>query len=732
MRSLLSLSAVLAALTLAHGQSQLPTPPPFGYGPPTPPPFGYNLSAAWKTTCEQALKTPLPAEADIPPLPDGTRKTSSSFYYGVRGEPQDFEVARHLAWQERAAVPIHPGGYGIFTGTLVLAMIYANGQGTPRNTALALRMGCEATSYPNNLTSADLDVLQASLRAEPNPQALFDICGAGSPEEHGGLLCGTIAFLKNRKRILNEIAALASDWSPAQKNALAALESAEGRFGDSSVPWEQQELMQGQAGERSPDWFSNGKFDEAHADFDNAFLSSMQMLIAEPPESAGAAPTVAPQADAELNRNYRAFMDRLRVPGQGDLLGPLQERGIERDWIAYRDAWVALVAARFGPEKAAAWRANMTTERGTTLAKLSSAVGPPNPEALPWLAICAHARAAPLPPDITAEPTERQDTICASFKPYYGIGVPVDFKAARQCAIAERNLIHQSSQNIGVEGPGAEIGEEINGSVMLAMLYANGQGVPRNILLAQRFACEAIDDQQIAGNDGYSTPEQRMALPSALLNNIASAEPSHLDMCNYVAPLSRALDMCDFISMTDAEEKRTAALNAVAKSMTPVQKTAYDRLLTALHAYLSAHDQNEVAVMGHYLFDGGWQGISAEREQAFLDDMQRFERGELPHSTSAEYVADDKALNAAYQGILASAPEKESTTTGEHTTGDAPTRGSIRATEKLWIVYRDAFADFGTLRYPSTTRDAWLAYVTKQRTRDFSNPCFLDANAECQ
>ncbi|MDR3752577.1 MAG: hypothetical protein P4K93_02335 [Terracidiphilus sp.] len=716
MRSLLTLSAVFATLTLTHCQGQSPTAPP----------FGYNLSPAWKTTCEQALKTPLPAEADVPPLPDGTRKTSSSFYYGVRGESQDFEVARHLAWQERAAVPTHPGGYGIFTGTLVLAMIYANGQGTPRNTALALRMGCEATSYPNNLTSADLNALQASVRGESNSQAPFDICGTGSPKEIHEFLCGNIAYLKNRKRILNEIATLTADWDPAQKSALAALESAEEKFGASSVIWEGQDLTPGRVGERSPDWFSNGKYDEAHAEFDNAFLASMRNLPVEPSGLAA-----VPQADAELNRNYRTLMDKLRVPDQGDILSPLQERGIEREWITYRDAWVTLVTARFGAEKAALWRARMTAERGQKLARISDRYESPDPEALPWLSMCEHARAAPLPSDITAEPSEPQFPVCASFKPYYGIDAPVDFRAARQCAIAERNLIHfQSSQNIGFEGVGAQIGEEINGSVMLTMLYANGQGVPRNILLAQRFACEAIDDQQVASNDGFASDEKRAAVPPALLEAIASPVPSHLDMCNYVAPLARALDMCDFIAMTGANEKRTAALNAIARSMTPVQKTAYDRLLTALHAYLSAHDHNEVAVMGHYLFSGGWQGISTEREQAFLEDMRKFERKELPRSTSAEFAADDKALNAAYQKVLASAPEKERTTAGEHMTGNVPTKASIRATEKLWIVYRDAFADFGTLRYPSTTREAWKAYVTKQRTRDLGDPCFPDA--ECQ
>ncbi|MGA7342107.1 MAG: hypothetical protein WBE72_00290 [Terracidiphilus sp.] len=81
---------------------------------------------------------------------------------------------------------------------------------------------------------------------------------------------------------------------------------------------------------------------------------------------------------------------------------------------------------------------------------------------------------------------------------------------------------------------------------------------------------------------------------------------------------------------------------------------------------------------------------------------------------------------------MAAAPGKEDTTTGERLPGTAPTRLSLRATERLWIVSRDAFADFGTVRYPATSRNAWLTYGPKQRADDLGNPCFLNAMVDCK
>ena len=462
------------------------------------------------------MAAPLPPESSAAPLPDTSNQTALGLYYGVDDQAQDFAAARHIAWQERAAVPTHPGGFHGFSGSLVLAMIYANGLGAPRNPVLALRMGCEATAYPNNLQSADLDFLQATLRA---PGAQFDICAAGSPEEHNEQLCDSLLYLRNRKRVRDSVAALAANWTLQQKTALTALEAAQDKFAASSSAWEAPALTLDTSPDGGPDRFHSFLIVS-----ENSFLSAVQDLLAHPP-----APVSVPPSDAELNRNYRTLMDRLRAPGRElpptIVLNPVQERGIERDWIACRDAWVDLVSALDGPEKAPAWRARLTGERSATLARLVNLYGPPDTSAAPWLAACNQARRVPLPPGIAKNPVQPEGDACASYKPYYGIGGPVDFASARACAIAERNKINfDRNGNVDPDTPGADIRGEISGVIVLTMLYANGDGVPRNPALAQRFACEAMENGQIVSAEAPDTPSADTF--NELLAKISSPAPT--------------------------------------------------------------------------------------------------------------------------------------------------------------------------------------------------------------
>jgi uncharacterized protein YecT (DUF1311 family) len=680
-----------------------------------------TLTDPWRARCEQALQTPLPLEAGVAPLPDTAKAGAVQFYYGIGDQTQDFAAARATAWQQRVAVATHPGGYGMFSGTLLLAMIYANGEGTPRDPLLALRMGCEATNYPNNLTSADLDALQAALTSG----ARYDVCAAGSPEESNGPLCGWLNVQRNLQRVHEAVRAQSADWLPAQKADVAALQKAADRFVLTSAIWEAPAVDD----RITANTDLSQAWNRHETELEDKFLADFGTLGQSP------SPGNEAEADAALNKSYRALMDRLRSPGKQMpptiVLNTLQEQGTERDWIAYRDAWVALAEARLGPEKAAALRTELTRQRGATLKKIAEAYGPPDADVQPWLAMCARVRSAALPADIAAEPSPPHYPVCSSYKPYYGIGMKVDFAAARSCAIAERNLIQFGRNiNIGYENkePGAEIGEAINGALVLTMLYSNGEGVARNVALAQRFACEAIDDGQIAVPEAFATDDQTAAIYPDLLKAIASGDPKRLDMCGYVPALGRNEDECDLIGMVQADEKRRAALEGLKAKFTPEQATAYDQLLAALREYLAAHDQNEIYVMPHELTGGGWDGEHAAQEQAFLDAMERFEKGELPRAGAAEYAAADKGLNAAYAKVMAVAPAAEEGG-GEHPTGGQPTRASVRATEKMWIAYRDAFAEFGVMRYPGTTRDAWLTYVTRQRTNAL-NPCMADPSCE--
>jgi uncharacterized protein YecT (DUF1311 family) len=303
----------------------------------------------------------------------------------LNGVEQDLGSARALAWQERAATHPYPGDSPILGAALVLAMIYANGDDVPRDPALALHLGCEA-----NLTGADLDALDKVLASNANPAPRFDICSPGSPEESNEGLCGFVHTAHHRKGVLEEIGNLTADWTPEQKATINALHEAERTYSISSSSWEEPTLRMSEYPSRAEDLSGAeivSRFDKNRGAFDEQYLAQLKELV-----SGQHVLGTVKGDDAELNRSYDELMDRLRAPGRQlpphVVLDVLQERGVERDWIAYRDAWVAVIMARFGAAAAAAWRKRMTTERTRRINKLSAICGPPEPNAAMRLTTC--------------------------------------------------------------------------------------------------------------------------------------------------------------------------------------------------------------------------------------------------------------------------------------------------------------------------------------------------------
>src|SRR5512133_382320 len=93
------------------------------------------------------------------------------------------------------------------------------------------------------------------------------------------------------------------------------------------------------------------------------------------------------------------------------------------------------------------------------------------------LATCASVANTAIPAG--DEPTAAETLelrACDAEALYYGIERPVDFGQARKCAYVERT-----------KKPRA-----LAGPAILAMLYANGKGIPQHFELAQRFVCELV------------------------------------------------------------------------------------------------------------------------------------------------------------------------------------------------------------------------------------------------
>ncbi len=93
----------------------------------------------------------------------------------------------------------------------------------------------------------------------------------------------------------------------------------------------------------------------------------------------------------------------------------------------------------------------------------------------PWEKKCAAVKRLTMPvADVKKGALPPKD--CDSKSLYYGINKPIDYKAARDCALAETIT---------------SVKKEFSGDRILMMIYANGFGVKKNLDYATRLACRA-------------------------------------------------------------------------------------------------------------------------------------------------------------------------------------------------------------------------------------------------
>ncbi|HKR76147.1 MAG TPA: lysozyme inhibitor LprI family protein [Rhodanobacter sp.] len=280
---------------------------------------------------------------------------------------------------------------------------------------------------------------------------------------------------------------------------------------------------------------------------------------------------------------------------------------------------------------------------------------------------------------------------CDSQALYYGDNGKPDPIRARQCAYLERG----GGNHIG---PGGDLA--IGGSAVLAMIYANGMGVPRNLPMATKFACEAGGAP--AEIDGRIEHLQQMA---------AATSSKRFDFCDDITSGYMG-GVCASIAADQADSRRSDALGEIIRGYSTSQRQAYDALRKAADAYFDAHSGNEVDLSGSAR--GAFAIEDKETsEQAFIGNLKALEAGKLP---SGDAKQADARLNAVYRRVLAN-PGLKPQDDGYGSMGTITAKG-IRADQRLWLAYRDAWLHFAAVRKPALPSDTVLAWLTAQRTDD--------------
>lgn len=294
-------------------------------------------------------------------------------------------------------------------------------------------------------------------------------------------------------------------------------------------------------------------------------------------------------------------------------------------------------------------------------------------------------------------PIPRQDVgtapgDCDTQALYYGDdgkGHGSDHAAARQCAYRMRAAKQDS-------------GMQFDGNGVLMMLYANGQGVARNIPLAKRFACE------------YGGAPAEVSDRLAHLDAIAGgADGQPLDICDDITSGM----MGGFCAARDADFAQTArseSWSTLQAQWTPAQQAAFAVLREAADAYSVSVSENETDLSG--TARGAFAVEAREAlDIALLADVERFEKGIRPEEKADDFTKADKALNAAYRRTRAALDAgKDERGFGDYGTISAD---GVRDTQRLWLKYRDAWVAFAAARYPDTPADAWRAWLSRVRAQ---------------
>lgn len=272
---------------------------------------------------------------------------------------------------------------------------------------------------------------------------------------------------------------------------------------------------------------------------------------------------------------------------------------------------------------------------------------------------------------------------------YYGYDKAPDFRRARQCAYLERTA---------KDGGGA-----FGGAAILAMIYANGLGVARNLRLALKFSCE--------GGWAGAEIDGRYAHLAALAR----------------APGKTRFDWCDDISSgymmgfcADRDERfktarRERRLAALVGGWSAAQQRAWVPLQAAARHFFALRARAETEQ------DGTDRGAEAVNEAGRLNDefvgeLAELEHGKLPSYSHDAFIEADRQLNRLYARALTACDKAPAMA--------AVSAGDLRNTQRAWLRYRDAWVGFGAQAYPGVSADSWRAWSTEQRIRQLSD--FID------
>ena len=231
----------------------------------------------------------------------------------------------------------------------------------------------------------------------------------------------------------------------------------------------------------------------------------------------------------------------------------------------------------------------------------------------------------------------------------------------------------------------------------IAEMYANGWGVRRNAKLAIALVCHGSD-----------VPLELVSLVEDL---VSTKDEKQLDrefkFCDHVISVMN-IGACAARAEELASKKRETDYAVIQKHWSRTQKRVFQELSAAAEDFISLRSEREIDMRGHESsLESMATGFNFRKE--LFDAVGEFESGQLP--TDKDFERADKELNETYSIIMARKDMEDFGTV---------TKDGIRATQRKWIKYRDAWTKFAGVKYPGTASDVFKVWLTQKRTEQLA------------
>jgi uncharacterized protein YecT (DUF1311 family) len=238
------------------------------------------------------------------------------------------------------------------------------------------------------------------------------------------------------------------------------------------------------------------------------------------------------------------------------------------------------------------------------------------------------------------------------------------------------------------------LSQEDPDNTSLGEIYANGWGVKRNANLALAFVCR-----------GSTVPAELIAMVD-FLNSTKDQErlQTEFKFCDFTTSGLNS-GLCAAQAEEVAIRQREKELKEITKNWTDKQKMAFEKLILAAEDFFSESASSEQDLSG----SGRAQFVIDEQanyRQDFLSSIQAFEGLNWP--TDDNFTSADKQLNEAYT-VLMNRQDQDYKDNG------TITKEGIRQTQRKWIVYRDRWVEFGSVRYPQISANILKTWLTLKR-----------------